>query len=137
MTKIERKSFLFINLVILAIGIIYFIFKYFMLVESNYGPRPHELTATWLHWHVMSVPLVVLALGYLLPIHIIPKLKKSNQERQKSGIFLILCFIIMIISGYLLQMGFSQSFNISAGWIHSIISLVSGVALFWHSRFRF
>lgn len=105
-----------------------------MVVESDYGPRPHELTATWLHLHIITAPIVILTVGYLLPIHILPKVKKGSSPRKRSGIFMVVSFAVMVISGYLLQMGFSANFDKATGLVHSIISGIWGVLLLWHSR---
>ena len=136
MTKTEKKYFIFTNLFISIIGIVYFVYKYFMALETEYGVRPHQSTSFWLHFHIVTVPLVILGVGYLLPIHILPKLAKEKSPRKVSGIFLISTFIIMVISGYLLQMGFSSEFNNTTGWVHSVISGVWISILLWHIRLR-
>lgn len=137
MTKSEKRTFFYLNLIVTIIGIVYLVYKYFLVQETEYGIRPHESTATWLHLHVASVPLLLLGIGYLFKVHISPKLKAAKPARSISGLFLIKTFIVMVISGYLLQMGLSSDFNYSAGIIHSVISGIWVVLLIWHIRFKF
>jgi uncharacterized membrane protein len=137
MTKNEKKYFLLSNLLITSVGIVYFIYKYFMVLETEYGVRPHSSTSFWLHFHIVTVPVLVLGVGYLLPIHILPKLKRGNSTRKVSGVFLISTFLVMVVSGYLLQLGLSSEFNRVTGWLHSIISGIWISIILWHIRLRF
>ncbi len=132
MTKFERRVFILSNFTISTIGAGYLILKYLFGVETEYGQRPHVLTGDLLHLHIITVPLLVLSIGYLYGRHIYPKLKKNNPKRKKSGVFIILLFIFMTASGYILQV---STENISAvGYTHSIISVIWILASFWHSR---
>lgn len=136
MNKVEKRSFLLINLLISIIGIVYFVYKYFLSQQTDYGIRPHASTSFWLHLHIASVPALLIAIGYLFSVHVGPKLKAAKPNRSISGIFLIKSFIVMVISGYALQMGLSQDFNELSGYIHSAISFIWIVLLIWHIRFK-
>ena len=134
MTKNEKKVFSWLSILIFIQGVLYFIAKYFMQVETQFGPRPHQLTSSLLHMHILLVPLLVLNLGYLLSIHILPKLKAKFTKRKNSGLVLLALMLLMIVSGYFLQMGFTPNINTIIGTIHSVVSLVWFVLFLWHSR---
>lgn len=137
MNNLERKSFTWINLSISIIGIFYFIYKYFMSVETEFGIRPHSLTSSLLHLHIISVPILLIFFGYLLPVHVILKLRKNHPNRKVSGITILVLFIMMSISGYLLQMGFGLSTDKFIGVAHTVISFLWVLIYLWHFRMRF
>lgn len=135
MTKFERRLFSYSNLLVSFVGIIYFIYKYFFKVQTDFGIRPNPATSFWLHFHIVTVPVIVFLVGYLYKLHIYPKLKRNNSKRKKSGIILIFLFILMTLSGYLLQLAFD--INDSIGIIHIIASFLWFFGYLWHFRFRF
>jgi uncharacterized membrane protein len=135
MTKFERRVFTLSNLAISLIGILYLIYKYFFVVDTDYGERPHQFTSDLLHLHIITVPLLVLLVGYLYSEHIYPKLKSKKNKRKKSGILIIATFIAMSLSGYVLQV--STEGLSTTGIIHSAVSVVWIVATLWHHRLKF
>lgn len=136
MTVNEKRIFLSCNILISLIGVIYFIFKYFFQVETSFGLRPHSLTSSLLHLHIISVPLLVLIVGYIAGIHIAPKLRSKKLSRRTSGLTLIISFLFMVITGYLLQVGFDPEVNDFISIIHLVISALWLLATVWHLRSR-
>jgi len=134
MKKIERKIFTISNLSISLIGVLYFIFKYFFKTQTGFGQRPHELTASFLHLHIISVPILVVLFGYLLPVHILPKLRNSKSSRKKSGLFILTLMILMTITGYLLQVNLKSNNIIAIS--HIVISGLWIIGYLWHFRLR-
>ena len=134
MTKLEKRLFVTTNIIISIQGIIYFYFKYFMQSETPFGARPHGFTSTMLHLHILLVPFLIIGLGYLLSIHILPKLKLKKSSRRKSGIALLITLILSILSGYLLQMGFELKTSQMIGWLHIGISFIWILLFTWHLR---
>ncbi|MBD66312.1 MAG: hypothetical protein CME62_13965 [Halobacteriovoraceae bacterium] len=132
MTKAERKYFLLLSFTIFIQGLIYFIFKEFFQIETTFGPRPHALTSSLLHIHILIVPLMVFALGYLFKVHILEKLKR--KKRRKSGITGLILFLLMILSGYLLQMGLELQTTRVIAIFHITVSVLWFGQLLWHSR---
>ena len=132
MTNKERNSFLLLSAVVTGQGFVYFIYKDFMQVETSFGLRSHPFSASLLHMHILLVPILVFCFGYLYKVHIQKKLKNAN--RRISGLITLTLFLAMIISGYLLQMGFELSVTKILGKIHLVISLVWFFACLWHSN---
>ena len=137
MTSKERKVFTYTNIIVSMIGMIYFILKYFFQVETEYGILPHKQTPYWLHLHIISVPFLIFLTGYLYRVHIGPKLNSGNPKRSISGVSILTSFGFMVISGYLLQIGLKDKFNVQAAWIHIITSFIWLLGYLWHFRFNF
>lgn len=132
MTNKEKRVFTSLNLFVSIIGVLYFIVKYFFKVETEFGIRPHALTSSLLHLHIITVPILLLALGYLFSIHIMPKWNSSNPKRSVSGVSLIILAASMILSGYLLQVALSGPNNEVAAIIHLVASFLWVFIYLWH-----
>lgn len=69
--------------------------------------RPADFFPVWkqllLKVHIASVVLWLFTCGMLFSIHVIPQLKAGITKGRKTGIALIAILILMIISGYALQ----------------------------------
>jgi hypothetical protein len=135
MTKFERRTFNFLNILISIIGIVYFVLKYYFKIETDFGLRPHPSTSFWLHFHIISVPVLIFSVGSLYKSHIYPKLKTGKAKRKKSGVLIFSLFILMSLSGYLLQMAFES--NALIGTVHITVSFLWIFGHLWHSRMRF
>lgn len=135
MTLIEKRLFILTNLIISSVGVLYFIFKTFFDVETPYGVRPHEFTSSLLHAHIITVPLLLIIVGLILGKHSIPKLRAKKNKRKISGISLIVFFVLMTFSGYLLQVGLGLDSIFLIGWGHILISVLWMLVSFWHIRY--
>jgi len=136
MTKSERKTFVYFNMLIAVEGFIYLYYKYFKLLSTEYGDRPHELTSKLQHLHILLVPGLLVLFGYVLKNHVLGKLKLNNSLKKVSGITLLCVFGLMTISGYILQFGFDLDKTKMIGLLHIVISIFWVVMLMWHIRLR-
>jgi hypothetical protein len=132
MTKFEKRIFTLTNIVISVIGVAYLIFKYFYSIETQFGERPHPLTGDLLHLHIITVPFLIFVIGHLFGRHIYPKLKSGKQKRKNSGVFILILFILVSLSGYILQIAVSEMNEI--GIAHSVLSIFWFIFSVWHSR---
>jgi hypothetical protein len=137
MTKTEARIFNFINLFIIVTSIIYFIYKYFFKVTTDYGVRPHALTGTWLNVHILAVPFLIFIVSAIFKDHALAKIKSQSTLRQMSGWSLLLLFPIMVFSGYLLQMGIRPEVNSLLAYIHIAFSALWTLFSLWHMRLHF
>lgn len=134
MTKAERSTFVAINIIVAISGVTYFIFKYFLEQQTDFGIRPHPYTSTFLHIHILLVPLMLIVFGYLLKSHIIRKVKNKSSSRRKTGISILLFFVVMSFSGHLLQIGMTPSINTVIGYMHVGLAFLWIFFSFWHQR---
>jgi len=103
-------------------GSIYGIYKYFLKVETEYGLRPHALQGIWQGAHIFLSPLLIFIFGMLFKDHII-KMYTSAKRKRKSGIGLVALMVIMILSGYLIQIVYAQEPKVLIAYIHIAISV--------------
>ena len=134
MTKLERRLFTLTNLIISIIGIIYFIMDFFFKVDTDFGQRPHAFTATLLYLHIITVPILIFFVGSLFKSHIFPKIKSGVKTRRYSGISLFVLFLLMSMTGYLLQTAISGGEIM--GNAHLIFSFLWIIGYLWHFRLR-
>jgi hypothetical protein len=137
MTKTEARIFSFTNLFIAVSGSVYFVLKYFFKVETEYGIRPHAQTGFWLGFHVITVPLLLMVFGYIFKSHVLNKILYGVEARKWSGYACIGLFLLMVFSGYILQLGLGPQFNEVMGILHLIFSYTWVITSLWHLRLRF
>lgn len=119
----------------IAHGIIYYFVKYFMALETEYGIRPHFLQSYIQGVHIVLSPLLIFAFGLLFKDHII-KMFKNAIYKRKTGITLSATMVIMIFSGYLVQVIYQAQAKIIIAYVHIGISLVFTVAYLIHHLFK-
>ncbi len=134
MSKFEKSTMKLINLVVIITGFIYFIYKYFMVVQGDYGVRPHSYTSTLLHAHILLVPIFVFIFGITFSSHVLPKLKAKFNTRKISGFSILLLFGFMTFSGYALQIGFDLKVNTVIGQIHMWIAGLWSLSFLYHTK---
>ena len=134
MTRRESNTFIYLNLIVFIEGAVYFYFKYFQLVPTEYGERPHGYTSFLQHTHILFVPSLLVLFGYFLKIHILDKLNSGIKTKRVSGISMLIIFILMSISGYMLQFGYELDISNYIGSLHIITSALWLVILVWHVK---
>ena len=99
----EKISFKVSVLFVSCTGIVLLYMKYFIPPMDEYAVINHPWQPVFLKLHIIFAPLLVLQLGYLLAIHAIPFLQKKIKAALKTGFFIIVFILPMIISGYGVQ----------------------------------
>jgi uncharacterized membrane protein len=102
-------------------GFLYALIKYFLKVETEYGVRAHEYQSLTQAIHIVLSPLLIFSFGLLFKDHIYPKLVRF-REKKLSGTALVVIFILMSFSGYLVQVVYQESPREFFIWIHIITS---------------
>lgn len=112
-------------------GCIYGVYKYFFQIETEYGIRPHPQQEIWQTIHILLSPLLIFAFGLLWQNHIVKMYEKALMKR-KSGISLVITMLVMIFSGYLVQVVYQPDWQKYSAYLHIGISLVFGFAYIIH-----
>lgn len=118
MTKGERLFFWSSLGLAGGTGIAYGLARWFGERAGEFGPEPHPWQGTLQHLHVMGVPLLVFALGWMLKGHGMPGLKA--KQRRISGLGLLSLAIPMVLSGYGIQVATSPAVQLAFRWIHGV-----------------
>lgn len=103
MNKTE-SLLLHLSTIALAIsGMVYTYMHYFLKPSDPFSVVGNPWEPAVLKFHIIVAPVLILAVGMILHAHILFKLSAGTQTGKKSGILLIGMFIIMVLSGYVLQ----------------------------------
>jgi thiamine biosynthesis lipoprotein len=120
-----------------ATGLIYPWMHYLMKPTDPFSVVNHPLEPYVFKAHILIAPLLVLGFGMILHSHILFKIGTGTRIARRSGLILIPVFVVMVISGYLLQIIISD-FRKVLVWIHlisgviwSLIYLGHQVASYW------
>jgi hypothetical protein len=111
----ERWSFNLCALAVAASGIAYFWMKYLLQVDDPFAVVNHPWQNAMLHLHVLASPPFVLVFGVILNSHIMKKLRVGRMPNRKTGLASLSTFVLMIVSGYLLQVVTADS------WLRALV----------------
>ena len=103
MKRWERWSFNTLAAIVVATGFVYFWMKYFVESTDPFAVVNHPWQGTTLHLHLLASPAFILIFGLILNSHILKKLGAPRLPNRRSGIASLVLFIVMLASGYLLQ----------------------------------
>ena len=104
-------------------GLGYGYLLYFGEIEDEFGPVAHPWTASLQAAHVLTAPLFVFALGLIWRTHILQKLISGALPRRRTGIALLSQALMMIASGYCLQVCVDDWWRDAWIWTHVATSL--------------
>lgn len=107
-----------------ATGIAYAWMHYMMKSPDPFSVINHPWEPYMLDFHILIAPVVVLLTGLLVRSHIIAKLESNGKTSRKSGILMIPLFIVMVVSGYLLQV-------ITASWKNALVMVHLASGILW------
>ncbi|KDA54901.1 hypothetical protein EG19_03625 [Thermoanaerobaculum aquaticum] len=99
------------------------------LLVLRLSPPPEDAFAAvapsfpfWQHAHVLAAPILVFFLGLLWARHASPFLR-ARRPRRLSGVALLLLALVMVASGYGLQVSVEEALRQSFRWLHTIAGL--------------
>ncbi len=125
MSRLEAWLTHIATILLTLTGIAYAWMHYMMKPSDPFSVVNHPWEPYMMDIHIVVAPLQVLLIGMLVRSHILPKIQTEGNTARKSGILLIPLFIVMTLSGYLLQV-------IIAPWknILVVLHLASGALWF-------
>lgn len=111
------------NLLVGGTGLVYGVFLYLLEPVDPYAVIHHPWQPFVQHAHVWTAPLLVFALGLIWRQHVWRHVKRGQQGRRRTGLFLFACVVPMIASGYFLQTA------VEPGWRQAwrIVHVTTGV----------
>lgn len=121
MNRLEAWLLHLSTIVLTITGAVYAYVHYLMKPADPFSVINSPIEPYLLDIHIIAAPVLVVAIGIILHSHILFKIEGGSRPARKSGITLIPLFLIMAVSGYLLQIT-SGVMNRIFFWCH----LVSG-----------
>lgn len=116
----ERRAFNVLSLAVAASGFAYFWMKYFLQPIDPFAVVNHPWQGAVLQLHVLASPPFVLVFGMILNSHIMKKLRATKIPNRRSGLASFGTFLVMIASGYLLQVASAEA------WLRTLVVLHVG-----------
>lgn len=112
-------------------GLFFYIIKGYFQIETDYGIRPHPYQAHAQAIHIVLSPLWIFIFGVLFKDHILEKLKNSKFKKL-SGVSSVVFSLLMVLSGYLVQIIYEPSLKEIVVNTHLVTSSLFSVFYFIH-----
>ena len=109
-------------------GVALFVFKDLVVIEGEFGPESHFLEDDVQAAHILTAPALVFACALIWQDHIWAKYKSRAKARRRTGLLLTSLVVPMILSGYLLQVSYTEPWREIWRVSHLLSSLVWLVA---------
>ncbi|MCY4662946.1 MAG: hypothetical protein OXF93_24560 [Acidobacteria bacterium] len=126
--RVERWFFNAMHAVITLSGVAYFCMKYLMATDDPFALINHPWEPAMLSIHVMAAPLVVVFFGMAFRSHTLRKLLQASPVNRRSGLASAGAFLVMTLSGYLIQVATSPALIATAIWTHVVTSVLFVIA---------
>lgn len=98
-----KKSFTWLTVVTAVSGLGYFVLKNFYVSDDPFDVGGHPLQTPSLKLHILVGPLLVFISGVLYTAHVRPYLFGGRRSNRASGLLMLATFVVMVLSGYALQ----------------------------------
>ncbi len=132
MTTVERNNIFFTNYFVAFTSIIYFIAKYFMSIEGEWGSETHPLSIIFQKIHILSVPFLLFFVGVIFTNHIWKRIRIGYPNSRTSGIFLLGLLLIMSLSGYAIQISDVNWLREASAYLHIGVSVLWTLGFTYH-----
>ena len=119
MSAWERWSLHVLTSVVGLTGLAHGAMKYLMSPADPFDVVNHPWQPVVLALHIVAAPLLVLVVGMTVRSHIVPKLSNGRSNRR-SGFVAIVTFLVMTMSGYLLQVVTGPAVARLTLWVHLV-----------------
>ena len=86
-----------------ASGVAYLWMKYFVENDDPFAVVNHPWQPAMLSLHNLVAPVVLFVLGLIVSSHVRKKLAGGSRANRRSGLIALVCFPLMAVSGYVLQ----------------------------------
>lgn len=117
MRRWERWTFNSLTAAVAVTGFVYFWMKYFVESSDPFAVINHPWQTVTLNLHVMASPFFVLIFGIIFNSHVMKKLKATRLPNRRSGYVSLGMFVVMVFSGYLLQVAANEQ------WLQALVAV--------------
>ncbi len=122
MTRFQLIVLQIANLAVAGTGLVYAWMRYAVTPTDEWAVVNHPLQPLVQHLHVLAAPLLVFAIGLIWSGHVVARLHNGRRNRA-AGLGLMVLFLPMAASGYLLQVAVDELWRERWIWVHVAASL--------------
>jgi len=113
-TRAETAIVHLANALVGVTGVVYAVMRYLLEPADEWAVVNHPWQPHVQHLHVLAAPLMVFALGLIWSRHVASRLS-NGREGRGTGLGLLVVFVPMVVSGYLIQVAVEPSWR--SAWI--------------------
>ena len=103
-------------------GLVYAWMTLLLEPEDDYALINHAWQGEVQASHLIFAPLLVFSVGLVARSHAWKRLREGKKCRRRSGFLLVLGFVPMVVSGYLLQVSVQENWRNIFLWLHLSVS---------------
>ena len=132
-TPFERWAVWLTTAGTLLTGLVYWWMKDLMTAADPWSVINHPLQPWMLKAHILIAPLLVFSVGLITSRHIWRHYRMGVGRGRRTGLVSALTFLVVVVSGYVLQVVTGESLLRILGWVHLGLGIVYsvGVAAHW------
>ena len=123
MKRWERWTFNLCALTVAVTGFVYLWMKYGMRTDDPFAVINHPWQTWIFDLHLVASPPFVLMFGIVFNSHVMKKLRAPRLPNRRSGYISLGTFAAMVVSGYLLQVSWSEP------WLQALVVLHVGAGV--------
>ena len=128
-----HRSCIYSSILILFItGLIWLIQKYYPTEQNDFSISHSSVDPVLMKIHGAAAMIFLILIGTLLFDHMLAGW--IADKNRKTGFFMLLFNVTLIITGYLLYYASSESTRNLASISHSIIGIIIPVLIFFHQK---
>jgi hypothetical protein len=137
MTRLESYLLLGSNLVVAGTGVIYAIMRYLLEPADEWAVVNHPWQPHIQHLHVLAAPALVFMVALVWKQHALGNLREGYR-RVSSGLMLLVSFLPMVATGYLIQIAVAPGWRLLWVVSHMVTSglWLGGFVVHWLARIR-
>lgn len=131
-TPFERWSLWLTTAGTLLTGVVYWWMKDLMASSDPWSVINHPLQPWTLKAHILIAPLMVFSVGLITSRHVWAHYRLGVSKGRKTGLTAALSFIVLVFSGYILQVLTGEAILRVLAWTHLGLGIVYSVGLAAH-----
>lgn len=140
MNRAESWAIHLSTLLVGGTGLVYAWMIYLARPADPFSVVNHPLQPQVQHWHILTAPLLVFAVGLIWQRHVWSHWENGVRKGKRSGVSMVLTLVPMVASGYLIQTAVDGSWRKAWVAVHLIASalwlagyLAHQLPLLWRS----
>lgn len=106
------------NLLVAGTGVLWAWMLLVVEPVDDFALQNHPLQDETQAAHVLTAPLLLVALGIAWAVHVAPYLASGARARRRTGLALVSLAVPLCASGYLLQVSTDESWRALWSWLH-------------------
>ncbi len=128
--NVHRRMLYAVFVLLLATGLLWLGFHYFISLKTEFGDTHHPLEAWWLKLHGLAAMLALIVFGSLMPGHI--RNAWHHRKNRGSGGSMVVLLALLALSGYLLYYAGGEELRQFTSLAHWAIGLAMAPLLILH-----